>query len=233
MKRLLILILCLSLLTGCMALPAFSRREGAIQAVTAAPTEAPATPVSAIVSAPPSLTTEPLPQATAAPVSTAAPTATPVPLQAYVGGRFQFDVPGGWLRANLADGVCFYPDPGDIQRTALFYQEMANELKLTETSVDIALLFAGKETVTALVEKALTDSGFTGFTLSPVDISKTKLNGLTCYAGASRMDMDGETFDFTGHVFLRGDRIILLVWVGDEARYTDELGAVYDSFREK
>ena len=44
--------------------------------------------------------------------------------------------------------------------------------------------------------------------------------------------LGGETFDFVGYIFLRKDKMVLLIWVGDEARYADDLRTVYDSFRE-
>ena len=103
-------------------------------------------------------------------------------------------------------------------------------MNLSETMVDIALLFSSKEAITAMVEGALTSSGITGFTLSPVDIEKTKLNGFTCYRGASTVTLEGESYDFVGHIFLQGEKMVLLIWVGDQAVYADALAAVYDSF---
>ena len=234
MKKLLTLILCLSLLAGCASLPVFSRREQAVSAVTEAPRSAAATPVTAVVSEPPSTAAEPLPEVTAAPdpLTAEAPASTPLPVQTYSGACFRFDVPGAWLRADIADGACFFPDPNDTRHTALFYQEAANELKLTEGSLDLVLLLSPRKVVTAMVEKALTGSGFTDFSLSPVDIAKTALNGVTGYKGASDITVGGETYDFSGYIFLRGDRMVLLIWVGDEARYADDLKAVYDSFQE-
>ena len=90
-------------------------------------------------------------------------------------------------------GVYLYPDPNDTDHTCLSYQEVPNDMNLSETMVDIALLFSSKEAITAMVEGALTSSGITGFTLSPVDIEKTKLNGFTCYRGASTVTLEGET----------------------------------------
>ena len=119
---------------------------------------------------------------------------------------------------------------GKTSHAYLFYQETANEMKLTESSLDIALLFSSKETITAMVEGALTNSGMTDFTLSPVTIAKTKLNGATCYKGASDISMGGETYDFVGHIFLRKDKMVLLIWVGDQVKYAAGLKTAYDSF---
>ena len=103
-------------------------------------------------------------------------------------------------------------------------------MNLSETMVDIALLFSSKEAITAMVEGALTNSGMTGFKLSPVTINKTKLNGATCYKGASDITKDGETYDFVGHIFLKKDKMVLLIWVGDQVKYAAGLKTVYDSF---
>ena len=210
MKKLLIGILCLCLLAGCASQPALSQTEQAVASVTAAPTIVPAT-------------------ATPEPAATATP--EPRPTQTYTGAYFQFDVPEDWQRQEYAEGVCFFPDPDDKDHTALLYQEMDNELKLTETSVDIALMLSPKKAITSIVEKALDSKGFTDFTLSPVDVSKTELNGATCYRGASDITMNGETYSCTGYAFLREEKIILLVWVGDETRYADGLDALYGSLK--
>ena len=234
MKKLVALCLCLCLLSGCMALPAFST-EGSVEEALS-PTAAPAVtaePVLAGTAAPAETTPQPMPEVTLspAPVLTEAPTASPRPIQTYTGTYFRFDVPGDWLRADMDHGVCFYPDPDDMQHTCLFYAEAANDLKLTETTVDIALLFSSPEAITSMVEGALTGSGMTGFHLSPVDIQKTRLNGIPCYHGASDVVVDGESYDFEGYVFLRKDKLVLLVWVGDQVRYADQLQPVYDSLQ--
>ena len=143
--------------------------------------------------------------------------------------NFAFTVPGSWLKARVTDGVYFYPDADDTQHTYFLYQETANDMNLTETKLDIALMFSSKESVTAMVEGALTGSGMTNFKLSPVNIQKTKLNGLTCYKGASDITQDGETYDFVGHIFLRGDKMVLFIWVGDQVKYASALKQVYDS----
>ena len=236
MKKILILILCLSLLTGCISVPAYGpQRAAGTAAATAAPTQTASLPT-------PGVTREPVPAATftaapaAAPTLTPAPTATPKPspstppAQTYSGVYFRFSVPGDWLRADVPGGAYFYPDQIDTRHAYLLYQETANEMKLTESSLDIALLFSSKETITAMVEGALTNSGMTGFKLSPVTIAKTKLNDATCYKGASDITIGGETFDFVGHIFLRKDKLVLLIWVGDQAKYAAGLRTVYDSF---
>ena len=230
MKKIWILILCLSLLAGCVPVPAYGPEKAG---------EAPA--ADAVTPQPvPGVTREPVPAATFTPAPTPTPTPTPKPTptptptapptQTYTGVYFRFDVPGSWLRADVQNGVCFYPDQNDTRHAYLLYQETANEMKLTESSLDIALLFSSKETITAMVEGALTNSGMTDFTLSPVTIAKTKLNGATCYKGSSDITMGGETFDFVGHIFLKKDKMVLLIWVGDQAKYAAGLNTVYDSF---
>ena len=101
--------------------------------------------------------------------STPAPTATPRPVQTCSGAYFRFDAPKDWLRVDVDGGVYLYPDPNDTDHTCLSYQEVPNDMNLSETMVDIALLFSSKEAITAMVEGALTSSGITGFTLSPVE----------------------------------------------------------------
>ena len=113
----------------------------------------------------------------------------------------------------------------------LIYEEIPNTMKLTERTADLMLLFAPQESITAMVEGALTSSGMTGFTLSPVGIHKSELNGITCYQGASTITMEGETYDFSGHIFIRKDKLVLLIWVGDEVRYADELKIVHESLQ--
>lgn len=217
MKKLLILILCLALFAGCVSVPA-NTPQGS-EATAALAVESTASPV-------PEDTPEPAPTAT----STPAPTATPRPVQTCSGAYFRFDAPKDWLRVDVDGGVYLYPDPNDTDHTCLSYQEVPNDMNLSETMVDIALLFSSKEAITAMVEGALTSSGITGFTLSPVDIEKTKLNGFTCYRGASTVTLEGESYDFVGHIFLQGEKMVLLIWVGDQAAYADALAAVYDSF---
>ncbi len=107
--------------------------------------------------------------------------------------------------------------------------ETPNEMSLTEAKLDLALMFSSKETITAMVEGALTNSGMTGFKLSPLAVQKTKLNGVTCYKGASDILMRGETYDFVGHIFLRGEKMVMLIWVGDQAKYADGLQTVFNS----
>ena len=233
MKKLTILCLCLLLLTGCVSLPNLLSERG----------DAPATVQEAAQETPPVPDASPEPEPTASPSVTcgvtlspspeppaATPEATQAPLQAYEGAYFRFQAPGEWLQAKVEDGVFFYPDLDDTDHTCLSYQEVPNDMNLSETMVDIALLFSSKEAITAMVERALTSSGITGFTLSPVDIEKTKLNGFTCYRGASTVTLEGESYDFVGHIFLRGEKMVLLIWVGDQAVYADALAAVYDSF---
>lgn len=217
MKKLLILILCLALFAGCVSVPAHTPQGS--EAIAPPAVESTSEPV-------PETTSEPVPAATGTP----APTATPRPVQTCLGTCFRFDAPKDWLRVDVDGGVYLYPDPGDMDHTCLTYQEVPNDMKLSETKVDIALLFSSKEAITAMVEEALTSSGITGFTLSPVDIEKTRLNGVTCYRGASTVTVEGESYDFEGHVFLRGDRLVLLIWVGDQAAYADALAVVYGSF---
>ena len=135
------------------------------------------------------------------------------------------------MKAKTANGVYFYPDADDIQHTYFLYQETENDMGLTETKLDIALMFSSKESVTAMVEGALTGSGMTNFKLSPVTVQKTKLNGLTCYKGASDITQAGETYDFVGHIFLRGDKMVLFIWVGDQVKYASALKQVYDSIQ--
>lgn len=241
MKKCLVLCLCLSLLTGCVALPAFWPEGAADQA--ARPTAAPAVttePVFAGTARPtaettplpvPGVTLVPVPAYTLAPTATATSQPTATPLQTYTGVYFRFDVPKSWLRADVEDGAYFYPDLNDIQHSYLIYQEAANDLKLTETSLDIALMFSSPEAIAAMVAGALTNSGMTNFQLSPVRIEKTRLNGITCYRGASDVVVDGERYDFEGRIFLRGSKMVLLIWVGDQVKYAEGLKTVYDSFQ--
>lgn len=234
MKKLLPLILCLCLLTGCVSLPArlteeeapiiaiptAAPRATAVPQATAAPqaTEAPAAPA----------TNAPAESEAQAPAATAAPATAPAE-QVYAGSCFRFRVPGDWLRADHENGVFFYPDANDTQHTLLCYQEVPNEMRLTESTMDLALMFSSKDTITAMVEGALASSGLTDFTLSPVTVKKTKLNGLTCYKGTSDITMKGETYDFTGYIFLRGDKLCLLLWVGDEDQHAQGLKTAFDS----
>lgn len=228
MKKLLSLILCLCLLTGCVSLPARLTEEEApnIAIPTATPrataaakaTEAPAAPA----------TNAPAESEAQAPAATAAPAAAPAE-QVYAGSCFRFRVPGDWLRADHENGVFFYPDANDTQHTLLCYQEVPNEMGLTESTMDLALMFSSKDTITAMVEGALASSGLTDFTLSPVTVKKTKLNGLTCYKGTSDITMKGETYDFTGYIFLRGDKLCLLLWAGDEDQHAQGLKTAFDS----
>lgn len=225
MKKTLILILCFSLLAGCVSVPAYEPQKAA--------------QTGAAGEATPGVTRGPVPTATFTPAPTPTPTPTPKPTptptptapptQTYSGTYFRFSAPGDWLRADTAHGVYFYPDQNDTQHAYLLYQETANEMKLTESSLDIALLFSSKETITAMVEGALTNSGMTGFKLSPVTVAKTKLNGATCYKGASDITIGGETYDFVGHIFLKKDKMVLLIWVGDQTKYAAGLKTVYDS----
>lgn len=206
---------------------------------TAPPATAePVTPVPKATAAPKATATAnptATPKATATPKPTPKPTATPrptaVPDQTYTGTYFRFTVPGSWMKAKTANGVYFYPDADDIQHTYFLYQETENDMGLTETKLDIALMFSSKESVTAMVEGALTGSGMTNFKLSPVTVQKTKLNGLTCYKGASDITQAGETYDFVGHIFLRGDKMVLFIWVGDQVKYASALKKVYDSIQ--
>ena len=228
MKKLLPLILCLCLLTGCVSLPArLTEEEAPIIAIpTAAPrataaakaTEAPAAPA----------TNAPAESEAQVPAATAAPATAPAE-QVYAGSCFRFRVPGDWLRADHENGVFFYPDANDTQHTLLCYQEVPNEMGLTESTMDLALMFSSKDTITAMVEGALASSGLTDFTLSPVTVKKTKLNGLTCYKGTSDITMKGETYDFTGYIFLRGDKLCLLLWAGDEDQHAQGLKTAFDS----
>ena len=251
MKKWMILALCLLLLTGCVSVPVgvpvIAEATGApvapVRQETPAPTAAPtveptpeptekpatpepATPAPKATDAPQAETTA---SAAATPKSTPTPKPTAIPDQTYTGTYFAFTVPGSWLKARVTDGVYFYPDAGDTQHTYFLYQETANDMNLTETKLDIALMFSSKESVTAMVEGALTGSGMTNFKLSPVNVQKTKLNGLTCYKGASDITQDGETYDFVGHIFLRGDKMVLFIWVGDQVKYASALKQVYDS----
>ena len=246
MKKLIVLCLCLVFLAGCISVPAYApqtvEETAAAASATAEPVPAKTAaaepvPAKTDTAAPeptarpvPGVTREPVPAATFTAGPTAAPTPTAPPDQTYTGTYFRFNAPGSWLRADISSGVYFYPDQKDTQHAYLLYQETANEMRLTESSLDIALLFSSKETITAMVEGALTSSGITGFTLSPVDIEKTKLNGFTCYRGASTVTLEGESYDFVGHIFLQGEKMVLLIWVGDQAAYADALAAVYDSF---
>lgn len=251
MKKLMILALCLLLLTGCVSVPVgvpvIAEATGApvaqVRQETPAPTAAPtaeptpepteklATPEPATPA--PKATDAPKAGTTASAATTPKPTPTPkptaIPDQTYTGTYFTFTVPGSWLKARVTNGVYFYPDADDIQHTYFLYQETENDMGLTETKLDIALMFSSKESVTAMVEGALTGSGMTNFKLSPVTVQKTKLNGLTCYKGASDITQAGETYDFVGHIFLRGDKMVLFIWVGDQAKYAAALKKVYDS----
>ena len=255
MKKLMILALCLLLLTGCVSVPVGPSQVAETTQAPAAPvrhetpapsavpeteppreatvppaTAEPVTPTPKATAAPKAAAT---PKATATPKPTPKPTATPrptaVPDQTYTGTYFRFTVPGSWMKAKTANGVYFYPDADDIQHTYFLYQETENDMGLTETKLDIALMFSSKESVTAMVEGALTGSGMTNFKLSPVTVQKTKLNGLTCYKGASDITQAGETYDFVGHIFLRGDKMVLFIWVGDQTKYAAALKKVYDS----
>ena len=238
MKKLLIPILCLSLLTGCtlpfplpdlpFSLPdlpdlPFLSCAKATRApeVVLEPTTAPAS----TTPEPPTVTAEP------EPVPAATETPAPPANQAYAGTYLRFEAPGSWRKVEVPDGAYFYPDLNDTASTFLLYQEAPNEMKLTETSVDVALLFASGESIAAIVEKVLADNGFTDFTLAPVDVKKTKINGLTCYRGASTVTVEGQDHDLSGHIFIRKDRLILLIWAGDEATYAEGLGLVYDSLQ--
>ena len=245
MKRLLILILCLSLLGGCISFPAMAGKKAKAAdgptstpvrtdgpAATEAPvktTAEPAPAAEAPASATEAPTAEPTVQPTPAPTAAPTPEPTAPPVQTYTGTYFRFDAPGSWLRAGISDGVYLYPDPNDTRHTFLIYEEISNTMKLTERTADLMLLFAPQESITAMVEGALTSSGMTGFALSPVDIHKSELHGITCYQGASTITIEGETYDFTGHIFIRKDKLALLIWVGDEVRYTDELKIVHGS----
>ncbi len=221
MKRLLILILCLSLLGGCISFPAMAGKKAkAADGPTLAPVQ---TDGPAATAEPPAPDPAPVAEATAAPAS--------LPVQTYTGTYFRFDAPGSWLRAGISDGVYLYPDPSDTRHTFLIYEEIPNAMKLTERTADLMLLFAPQESITAMVEGALTSSGMTGFALSPVDIHKSELHGITCYQGASTIAIEGETYDFTGHIFIRKDKLVLLIWVGDEVRYADELKIVHGSLQ--
>ena len=198
---------------------------------TAQPTAIPEGPATAWTTTPPTPkpTKTPTPKPTKTPRPTATPKPTEAPDQTYTGTYFKFTVPGSWLKAKTADGVYFYPDANDTRHTYFMYQETENDMGLTETKLDIALVFSSKDSITAMVEGALTGSGMTNFKLSPVTIQKTKLNGLTCYKGASDITQAGETYDFVGHIFLRGDKMVLFIWVGDQVKYAAGLKKVYDS----
>lgn len=221
MKKLTVLCLCLGLLGGCRLLPVFSAQETAPQASAPVPLE---------VTMPPQVTDTPLPTPTCTPEPT--PTSTAPVTQTCGGACFRFDAPEAWRRYDLDGGVCLYPDAGDTRHTFLLYQETENSLGLTETALDVALFLSPKKVITDMVAKALTQSGFTDFTLSPVSAKKASLNGLTCYRGATTVTVSGESFAFEGYVFLRGDSLILLIWSGDAARFAEGLNVVYDSFRE-
>ena len=233
MKRIIVCILCTFLLSGCVSVPAFMPAESTLEpASQVSPMEETAVPEP--VSTPsPTDTPIPSPSSTPAPsptfTTTAAATPTPVPVQNYRGSYFSFDVPGEWLKIPYQDGVFFYPDLSDTEHTFLYYQETDNSLHLNEVSLDITLMFASPESLTAMVEGALAGSGMTDISLSPVDISKTDLNGITCYQGRSECTSEGEIYDFTGHIFLRGSKMVLLLWVGDEAKHSAGLHTVYDS----
>lgn len=256
MKKLFVFVLCLMLLSGCVPVPVGPSQAAEVTQAplvparhetpapsavpeTKPPKEATALPATAApkAAATPKATATPrataTPKPTATPKTTPKPTATPrptaVPDQTYTGTYFKFTAPGSWMKAKTADGVYFYPDVDDTRHTYFLYQETENEMGLTETKLDIALMFSSKESVTAMVEGALTGSGMTNFKLSPVTVQKTKLNGLTCYKGASDITQAGETYDFVGHIFLRGDKMVLFIWVGDQAKYAAGLKKVYDS----
>lgn len=213
MKKLTILCLCLLLLTGCVTLP--DRWAKLLPSSGSSAAEAPT----------------PRPTSTAQPRATEPPQERALPLQTYEGNFLRFQAPGEWLRAQVENGVYFYPDPNDTDHTCLSCQELPNDMGLTETMVDIALLFSSADTLTSMVEGALAGSGITGFTLSPVAVEKTELNGVRCYRGASDVTVNGETYDFVGHVFLRGERMVLLIWVGEETAYAEGLKTVYDSLQ--
>ena len=229
MKKLIVLCLCLSLLSGCVALPALSAEEPVDQAALAATLPA----VQATPRPVPGVTLPPVPFITvsAVPRATEGPAATIQPVQTYTGTYLRFDVPEDWLRIDISDGVFFYPDPRDTQHTYFFYEEVPNDLGLTETTLDLALLFSSRKAIASMVEGALAGSGMTDFSLSPMGIEKTKLNGITCYYGASNVVAEGEDYDFEGRIFLRGDTMVLLVWVGDATLYADQLLSIYDSLR--
>ncbi len=228
MKKLLSLILCLCLLTGCVSLPArLTEEEAPIIAIPTAAPRATAVPKATEAPAAPA-TNAPAESEAKVPAATAAPATAPAE-QVYAGSCFRFRVPGDWLRADHENGVFFYPDANDTQHTLLCYQEVPNEMGLTESTMDLALMFSSKDTITAMVEGALASSGLTDFTLSPVTVKKTKLNGLTCYKGTSDITMKGETYDFTGYIFLRGDKLCLLLWAGDEDQHAQGLKTAFDS----
>ena len=258
MKKLTIFVLCLVWLIGCVPVPVGPSQAAEVTQAPAAPvrhetpapsavpeTKPPKEATALPATAAPKATATPKAKATAkstatpkstpkpTPKSTPKPTATPrptaVPDQTYTGTYFKFTAPGSWMKAKTADGVYFYPDVDDTRHTYFLYQETANDMNLTETKLDIALMFSSKESVTAMVEGALTGSGMTNFKLSPVTVQKTKLNGLTCYKGASDITQAGETYDFVGHIFLRGDKMVLFIWVGDQVKYAAGLKKVYDS----
>ena len=178
-------------------------------------------------------TPQPTGAATARPTAriTATPKPTAVPDRTYTGTYFKFTVPGSWTQVDTGKGVRFYPDASGSPRTYFLYQEAENDMGLTEAKLDIALMFSSKDSVTEMVEKALTGSGMTNFKLSPMTVQKTKLNGLTCYKGASNITQDGETYDFVGHIFIRGKKLVLFVWVGDQTKYASSLKKVYDSIQ--
>ncbi len=242
MRKLIVCVLCL-LLPGCVALPVFPPERSAAPSaqIVAVPTSAEATPrpVPGVTrELVPAATFTPAPTATPAHTPTPAPTPTPTPLptptptpapRTFTGGYLRFDVPYDWMEATTPKSVYFYPDMNDTRHTFLLYQEVNNSMKLTERSVDIALIFSSPESIAAMVAGTLTDSGMTNIQLSPLSVEKTQLNGLTCYRGASDIVLEGEAYDFVGHVFLRGNKLILLVWVGDEAQYGRELDMVYRS----
>ena len=104
-------------------------------------------------------------------------------------------------------------------------------MHLNEVSLDITLMFSSPESLTAMVEGALASSGRTDISLLPLAINKTELNGITCYQGRSECTSAGETYDFTGYIFLRGSKMVLLLWVGDETKYAAGLQTVYDSIK--
>ena len=245
MKRILcILLFCALVLTGCGVEPTNIvndiNKDEPIRIVAVVESQVPLTPTPQITAVPTEMPTRaPTPAPTDTPEPTVfrlplvplydTPRPTAVPDQTYTGTYFKFTVPGSWMKAKTPKGVFFYPDADDTRHTSFLYQEVENEMGLTETKLDIALMFSSKESVTAMVEGALTGSGMTNFKLSPVTVQKTKLNGLTCYKGASDITQAGETYDFVGYIFLRGDKMVLFIWVGDQAKHAAGLKKVYDS----
>ena len=238
MRKLIVCILCLCLLSGCAVMPGVTERSlrpraVEVMAVPAAPKIASRPELRSM----PAIPCEPVPMAlfmaepTSEPVPVPAAEPSPVPVQTFTGESLRFDVPEEWIRADATGGVYVFPDVRDVVHNFLYYQEEANKLRLTETSLDVFLMFSSVKSVTAMVEGALTDSGMTDFTLAPVDVEKTSLNGLTCYRGTSSIVLQGESYHFEGYVFLREDKLVLLAWVGDQARYAAGLDIVYRSIQ--